>query len=62
VPFENYKTFCPYLVGSHEQVADFLSGYLAAGCDMIILDVPFSAEDLAHASAVLDLASRDRTP
>jgi alkanesulfonate monooxygenase len=62
VPFENYRTFCPYLVGSHEQVADFLSGYLAAGCDMIILDVPFSAEDMAHASAVLDLASRDRTP
>lgn len=57
VPFENYKTFCPYLVGTHERVAEFLGDYLRAGCDTIIVDVPFSEEDLAHVTAVLDRAA-----
>jgi alkanesulfonate monooxygenase len=56
VPFENYKTFCPYLVGAHETVAGFLASYLAAGCDTLILDVPFSEEDMAHIAVVLERA------
>ena len=59
VPFQNYKTFCPYLVGSHERVAAFLGGYLRAGCDTFILDVPFSESDLEHTRAALDLALED---
>src|SRR5262249_56156000 len=31
VPFQNYKTMCPYLVGSYEQVAGELTGSLAGG-------------------------------
>src|SRR5690606_17061764 len=31
VPFKNYKTFCPYLVGSYDRVAQELSRYLAVG-------------------------------
>jgi alkanesulfonate monooxygenase len=48
VPFQNYKTFCPYLVGSHERVGEELSRYLAAGCRTIILDVPASESELGH--------------
>ena len=47
-PFQNYKTFCPYLVGSYEQVSYEIGRYLATGYKTFILDVPASAEDLTH--------------
>ena len=47
-PFENYNTFCPYLVGSHENVAVELSKYIAQGFRTFILDIPQSAEELHH--------------
>jgi alkanesulfonate monooxygenase len=56
VPFENYKTFCPYLVGSYEQVGEELASYLALGCRTFILDVPSCEEDLQHASIAFDWA------
>jgi alkanesulfonate monooxygenase len=55
-PFQNYKTFCPYLVGSHEQVACEIGRYLASGYSTFILDVPGSEEDLTHISAVFGRA------
>jgi len=55
-PFENYKTFCPYLVGSYEQVGEELARYLALGCRTFILDVPLCEEDLKHARLAFDLA------
>jgi alkanesulfonate monooxygenase len=55
-PFENYKTFCPYLVGSHEQVARELSSYISAGCETFILDVPPSPTDLVHTGRAFALA------
>jgi len=42
VPFENYKTFCPYLVGSYDRVADEIARYVGVGYRTIILDVPAS--------------------
>ena len=48
VPFQNYKTMCPYLVGSYEQLAAELAGYLAAGYRTFILDVPPDREELGH--------------
>ncbi|MBI4271502.1 MAG: LLM class flavin-dependent oxidoreductase [Candidatus Rokubacteria bacterium] len=48
VPFKNYKTMCPYLVGSHARVGAELGAYLAAGYRTFILDVPASLEDLQH--------------
>ncbi|PYM96552.1 MAG: alkanesulfonate monooxygenase [Candidatus Rokuibacteriota bacterium] len=48
VPFQNYKTMCPYLVGSYDRVAEELSGYLDVGYRTFILDVPAAAEDLDH--------------
>src|SRR5439155_119688 len=48
LPFENYKTFCPYLVGSYERVADEVARYVGVGYRTIILDVPASPEELEH--------------
>src|SRR5881397_4010352 len=48
VPFQNYKTMCPYLVGSHDRVGDELATYLEVGYRTFILDVPVSLEDLQH--------------
>jgi alkanesulfonate monooxygenase len=48
VPFQNYKTFCPYLVGSYEQVGEELGRYLSSGCRAIILDVPPNETELRH--------------
>jgi len=31
VPFQNYKTMCPYLVGSYERVGEELARYLGLG-------------------------------
>ena len=48
VPFENYKTMCPYLVGSYREVADELAGYIAHGYRTFITDVPQVPEELDH--------------
>src|SRR6266581_564510 len=61
LPFQNYKTFCPYLVGSYTEVAEELSGYLASGYRTFILDVPASPEELEHIHRTFTLA-RDVTP
>ena len=50
VPFENYQTMCPYLVGSYEQVGDELSRYIVGGYRSFILDIPPTEEELHHAS------------
>jgi alkanesulfonate monooxygenase len=47
-PFQNYKTFCPYLVGSYEQVGVELGKYIREGCRLFILDVPREDEDFVH--------------
>jgi alkanesulfonate monooxygenase len=59
-PFENYKAVCPFLVGSHAQVADEVARYLDAGYRTFILDVPASREDLGHAGAVFERATARR--
>jgi alkanesulfonate monooxygenase len=53
-PFENYKTFCPYLVGTYGRVADEIARYAAAGYRTIILDVPPDREELDHTGRVLE--------
>jgi alkanesulfonate monooxygenase len=57
VPFEHYKTFCPYLVGGYDRVAAELARYLRIGFGTVILDVPASAADLDHANEVLRRAA-----
>ena len=55
-PFQNYSTFCPYLVGSYEQVSADLERYIRAGIRTLILDIPKKEEDLAHINIALDRA------
>ena len=57
-PFQNYKTFCPYLVGSHKRVVDEISRYVALGNRTFIVDVPLFEEDLFHTSAVFEKVSQ----
>jgi alkanesulfonate monooxygenase len=47
-PFQNYKTFCPYLVGSYARVAKELAGYIDLGFKTFILDIPPTREELDH--------------
>jgi alkanesulfonate monooxygenase len=58
VPFENYKTFCPYLVGDYGTVSDELALYVAAGYETFILDIPANQEELSHTGEVFKLAAR----
>jgi alkanesulfonate monooxygenase len=58
-PFENYKTNCPYLVGSYERVARELASYIAVGYRTLILDIPPNQEELAHINLVLTRARRE---
>lgn len=58
-PFHNYKTFCPYLVGSYDQVAREVAKYIDLGATAFVLDIPPSREELEHISVVFDEA-RDR--
>src|SRR6185503_6910978 len=56
VPFENYKTMCPYLVGSYERVGEELARYVALGYRAFILDIPPEEEELRHTRAAFDHA------
>jgi alkanesulfonate monooxygenase len=56
VPFENYKTFCPYLVGRYDFVAAEVARYIARGYRTFILDIPPSQEELGHTKAVFTRA------
>ena len=55
-PFQNYKTFCPYLVGSYERVGQMLAHYIAIGSQTFILDIPASKEELEHIGIVFERA------
>jgi alkanesulfonate monooxygenase len=54
VPFENYRTFCPYLVGSYEDVGREVSRYVSAGFHTFILDIPPDEDELHHSRIVFD--------
>jgi Coenzyme F420-dependent N5,N10-methylene tetrahydromethanopterin reductase and related flavin-dependent oxidoreductases len=56
-PFENYKTFCPYLVGSYQEVSEELSRHLQLGYRTFILDIPPNREELRHVQATFQMAA-----
>jgi alkanesulfonate monooxygenase len=58
VPFESYKTNCPYLVGSYQQVAREVSGYIRAGHTKFILDIPPCEEELHHSAEVFNIVAK----
>ena len=55
-PFQNYQTFCPYLVGSYDEVAEEISRYMRGGFYSFILDIPPSREELNHIQVVFEHA------
>jgi len=55
-PFENYKTFCPYLVGDYAEVAGQIALYMQAGYRTFILDIPPNREELDHTRRVFEQA------
>lgn len=48
VPFENYKTNCPYLVGDYQEVGRELARYIEHGYHTFITDVPEAPNELNH--------------
>jgi len=57
-PFETYKTFCPYLVGSYGSVAEELARYVELGYKTFILDIPPDQEELGHAGITFAQAAK----
>lgn len=57
-PFENYKTFCPYLVGDYDEVSAELSRYVNVGYRTFILDIPPNEEELSHTGEVFRRAAQ----
>jgi alkanesulfonate monooxygenase len=57
-PFENYQTFCPYLVGSYSTVAGELARYIELGIGTFIVDIPPNAEELEHTAVAFEEATR----
>jgi alkanesulfonate monooxygenase len=57
-PFHSYQTFCPYLVGSHERVAEELARYIGAGFRTFILDVPPNQAELHEIQEAFAIALR----
>lgn len=62
VPFDNYKTNCPYLVGSYDGVADEIGRYMEVGYRTLILDIPASSEELRHIGVALERAAARVAP
>ena len=54
VPFKNYKTFCPYLIGSYDEVRCEISKYVQRGIRTFILDIPPDREELYHTAIAFD--------
>jgi alkanesulfonate monooxygenase len=57
VPFQNYKTNCPYLVGSYDEVGGELARYIGAGYHTFILDIPPAEDELHHSNQAFVHAS-----
>lgn len=57
-PFQNYKTFCPYLVGSYDVVGEQLGRYIDLGYRTFVLDIPPSEEELEQTWIAFDFARR----
>jgi alkanesulfonate monooxygenase len=55
-PFENYRTFCPYLVGDYATVSNEIARYLRVGASAFILDIPKEPGDLEAAAIVFAAA------
>lgn len=57
VPFRYHHTFCPYLVGDHDEVAQAVTKYLNGGIRTFVLDIPREPDDLWHARIAIERAA-----
>jgi alkanesulfonate monooxygenase len=57
-PFEQHRTFCPYLVGDFATVAREIARYLQLGYRSFILDIPSEAIDLESTAVVFRMAQQ----
>jgi alkanesulfonate monooxygenase len=57
-PFRVAREFCPYLVGSHQEVAAVLSRYIELGIDTLILNQARAEDDVFHAMEAIRQAER----
>lgn len=56
-PVQNYSTFCPYLVGSYDDVAVEVARYWAEGHRTVILDIPPTEDEFGHTAQVFERAA-----
>jgi alkanesulfonate monooxygenase len=56
VPFRYHHTFCPYLVGDHDEVAQAVTTYLNNGIRTFVLAIPQEPDDLWHARIAIERA------
>jgi alkanesulfonate monooxygenase len=61
-PFNNYQTFCPYLVGDYDRLAAEIARYMALGFRTFLLDIPASEDELHHVGVVFRRARAMSTP
>jgi alkanesulfonate monooxygenase len=61
-PFQNYNTFCPYLVGSYDRVGHELGRYIELGYKCFILDIPPSHDELEHTALAFERAESAAKP
>lgn len=57
-PAHTYREYCPYLVGSHTEVAGMLARYLDLGVGTLIVSEPREEDDLHHALIAVRAAER----
>ena len=57
-PFQNYKTFCPYLVGTYERISSIVARYIRVGFRTFVTDIPDDREELMHQLHVFRAAKR----
>lgn len=60
-PARGGDEFCPYLVGSHAEVAELFARYLDLGVTTLIMHAPRTEDDLPHAEIALRLAESMRS-
>jgi alkanesulfonate monooxygenase len=57
-PFRSGREFCPFLVGSHREVGDYLSRYLRLGVTTLILHAVQEDDDVPNAVVAIEDAVR----
>lgn len=55
-PFRAFLSDCPYLVGSHEEVAEIVAGLLAQNVRTLVLDIAPDEQEFANVAEMLDRA------